>query len=170
MKTFKERLQYVIDEKKITQRDVADGIGVDEARLSVWLTGKVKKPHRTTVRKLAEFFDCDFKWLADNIGEPFPPTKTIEQFGKHKETKEINSTLSRMLREKFKQQCASVYLDEFMDFLAENYGEDKEGVDAFLAELSSTNSNYRKWVQIKKDERGSDEVSTVEKESAGTKN
>lgn len=69
---FKERLQYLIDIKNISQRDVANSIGVNESKVSKWVSGKVKSPRRTTIQKLANFFGCYISWLATGEGDPFP--------------------------------------------------------------------------------------------------
>ncbi len=73
---FRERLQYLIDQKKINQSAVAKGIGVQDSRISDWLSGEVKKPRRTTIQKISGFFDCDIEWLASGTGDPFPEPKT----------------------------------------------------------------------------------------------
>ena len=72
---FNERLQYLIDNKKISQVVLAKGIGVNEARITGWLNRSVKSPRRTTFQKLADFFDCSIDWIAEGKGEPFPPKK-----------------------------------------------------------------------------------------------
>ncbi len=69
---FSERLQYLIDCKKITHTLVAQGINVHEARISEWVSGKIKAPRRTTIVKLSQFFGCNIEWLATGKGEPFP--------------------------------------------------------------------------------------------------
>jgi transcriptional regulator with XRE-family HTH domain len=154
MKEFKERLQYLVDRKKISQRDIAERLQINEARISDWLTGRVAKPRRTTLLKLAEYFSCSVDWLAEGKGDIFPPleiktAENVSSFGSYKVAKDIDSTLAKILREKFKQQC-HVHLDEFFDFIADNYDESKEGIDQFLAELHNTHANYRVWLIEKK--------------------
>jgi len=89
MNTFKQRLQKLIDIKNFSQREVADELGINEARISEWLSGKVKAPRRTTIIKLAILFECDVNWLADGSGAPFPtndgPAEEIAKnnFGKY---------------------------------------------------------------------------------------
>jgi transcriptional regulator with XRE-family HTH domain len=70
MKTFKERLQRLIDEKKVSQREVSEVLGINEARVSEWLSGKVCSPRRTSIIRLAEYFGCSIEWLSTGIGDP----------------------------------------------------------------------------------------------------
>ncbi|MGB3209458.1 MAG: helix-turn-helix transcriptional regulator [Desulforhopalus sp.] len=69
---FSIRLQRLIDIKKISQVDVAEGVGVSEPMVTNWLNGKTKSPRRTTLQKLVDFFGCNIEWLADGTGEIFP--------------------------------------------------------------------------------------------------
>lgn len=69
---FINRLQYLMDLKKINQSGLAAAIGINHARVSDWLRGSVKKPQRDTVRKIAVFFGCDVEWLATGKGDPWP--------------------------------------------------------------------------------------------------
>jgi len=75
---FKDRLQYLIDIKNISQVAVADAIGVQDSRISDWLKGKPANPQRKSCVKLANFFQCNVDWLQKNIGEPFTQLKTGE--------------------------------------------------------------------------------------------
>jgi transcriptional regulator with XRE-family HTH domain len=158
LRELKERIQYLIDLKKISQRDLADKLATDEARVSEWLSGKVTKPRRTTLFKIADYFQCDLEWLATGDGEPFPlpATKTAENYGSfsnRKKQQETDQTLERLMLEKFKLQCGNVYFDEFFEFIADNYGPDKEGIDQFFTELINTHANYRIWLIEKKEGR-----------------
>ncbi len=69
---FSKRLQYVMDIKKSNQATLSRGIKVDPTRVHEWLSEKVKKPQRTTLLKIANFFGCDVNWLATGEGVPFP--------------------------------------------------------------------------------------------------
>lgn len=72
MKDFADRLQHLIDTKKIEQQDVADGINKHQSQVSKWLNRKVGAPYRKTVVAIANFFDCDIEWLATGKGKPYP--------------------------------------------------------------------------------------------------
>ncbi|PHR22798.1 MAG: hypothetical protein COA36_17635 [Desulfotalea sp.] len=69
---FTDRLQSLIDVKKITQQVLADGCGLTRAQISKWLNRKVGTPRRTTIHKLADYFECDIEWLATGKGKPYP--------------------------------------------------------------------------------------------------
>ncbi|KKU87053.1 MAG: hypothetical protein UY18_C0048G0006 [Microgenomates group bacterium GW2011_GWF2_47_9] len=69
---FKDRLQYLIDRKNISQSAFANEIGADTARVSDWLRGVTKKPQYRTIIKIAGFFGCNVDWLSGGTGEPFP--------------------------------------------------------------------------------------------------
>lgn len=75
MNEFSVRLQYLVDTRKISQKDIVEGAEVDKAQVSNWLSGKVITPRRTTIHKLAEFFGCNVEWLATGEGEPWPEGK-----------------------------------------------------------------------------------------------
>jgi transcriptional regulator with XRE-family HTH domain len=77
MNEFSARLQYLLDIKKIGQKDIVEGAEVDKAQVSNWLTGKVATPRRTTIHKLADFFGCNIEWLATGEGKPWPNSKNI---------------------------------------------------------------------------------------------
>lgn len=77
--TFAKRLQLLIDNKNITQTDVANGLGVDKARVSQWIAGTVKNPRRHTHVRLANFFNCSVDWIQNGKGEPFPKNEEISK-------------------------------------------------------------------------------------------
>jgi len=152
---FKDRLQWLIDNKKISQAAFAKEIQTGESRVSDWLRGVTKAPQRKTLKKLSDFFGCNFDWLVRGAGDPFPPSKTATaeiktSFQAKKATKDQDNTLAQLNRLRFKQQCGSVFFDDFFDYIAENYGEDQEGVTTFLNELYKSHPNYRSWEEEKK--------------------
>lgn len=74
---FADRLQELIDNKKISQAYLADGIGVQRSRVTEWLNGKPKKPIRRTLVKIADFFHCDVEWLATGEGIAYQEVEGI---------------------------------------------------------------------------------------------
>lgn len=145
-----------MDLKKVNQMRLAEGIGVNRSRISLWLAQKTKEPRRETLQKLSEFFGCSIDWLAEGKGEPFPSAdlenaEKITDFQPAKMAKEVEENLKKISRIQFKMNCSG-FLDEFFDYIADNYGESKEGVDAFLTEFYKTHSNYRVWLQEKKED------------------
>jgi len=65
---FKQRLQILIDSKNIQQNDLSRALKIHETRVSEWLSGKVKKPRRSTIVKIAGFFNVNPDWLATGNG------------------------------------------------------------------------------------------------------
>lgn len=92
---FSQRLQYLIDVKKISQADVASGIDVQRSRISDWLSGKVKTPRKTTLFKIADYFECDPNWLISGEGNPFPEKDSLEDklLNDLERTERLQSTL-----------------------------------------------------------------------------
>ncbi len=151
---FSERLQFLMDQKKITQMAVAKGIGVSRSRVSEWLNGKVKTPQRATLLKLSDLFECNIDWIADEIGQAFrtlkiETTEHIGEFERRKTDKILNEKLAKMEKAVFKTQCPG-YFYEFFDFIADKYGADKKGAEAFFAETLKSNPKYRDWLEEKK--------------------
>lgn len=173
--SFSERLQTLIDLKKINQVDVAKAVGVSESRVSIWLSGETKKPQRKKLQLLASLFGCDINWLASGTGEPFPQPKfeTAEkqnQFTEHKESSDLDKKVAKIERALFKQQCPG-YFNDFFDFIADTYGADREGVDTFLEDYRTnpSNSEYRIWLEEKKSENNSGENDTPSSLAASDK-
>lgn len=167
MNKFSDRLQWLISYKKIQQVDLVEGAGVTESMVSHWLDSKKNvKPQMKSLVKLSDYFMCDMEWLRTGTGEPFPSSgvttaEKTSSFNDRKEEKDIDSKLAQMSRLHFKQQCG-VFFDELFDFVAENYGEDKHGVDLFLKELHCSHANYRDWLRDKELEK-----KTTTRESSG---
>lgn len=154
MNTLSERIQFLMDHKKCDQIDISRGIGAGRSRVSEWVNGKVTNPRRATLRKLADFFNCRMEWIADGSGEIFSTSKSElpesgYSFQNQKKAKHVDETLTEIKREKFKIQCGA-HFEEFFDFVADTYGENKEGADTFLSELQQTNPRYRQWLELKK--------------------
>ena len=106
---------------------------------------------------MADAIGCNFEWLRDGIGEKFayepPPGNQVNfDFG-NTASREQDKKLAQMERALFKMQCPG-HLDVLFDFIAENYGENKEGTEKFLAELYKTNAKYKLWCDEKKQRDG----------------
>ena len=154
--TFAERLRRLIDYKKISQKDLVEATNFNKGQVSNWLSANVKSPRRTTVRQLAEFFNCDIEWLATGKGEPFPKPKPNQEkvehtgeFERRKTDKAMNEKLAKMEKAVFKTQCPG-YFDRFFDFVAEEYGTTREGAEQFLEELCKDSKKYQRWDSDKK--------------------
>jgi transcriptional regulator with XRE-family HTH domain len=153
MSTFAKRLQHLASVKKIDQVDIAKGLQTDRSTVNRWWTGKVV-PGPKNIRKLRDFFGCDYEWIEKGIGVPFRQVKeegivSSGEFERRKTDKVINEKLARIERAVFKTQCPG-YLDDLFDFIADKYRADKEGVEAFLEETSKTNPKFKDWLREKK--------------------
>lgn len=69
--TFSERLQWLIDKKKISQTELAKGLSVQQSRVTEWLNERVQKPQRRTLVKIADYFGCNVEWLKNGTGNIF---------------------------------------------------------------------------------------------------
>ncbi|MBM9520874.1 helix-turn-helix transcriptional regulator [Desulforhopalus vacuolatus] len=72
---FHQRLQALIDKKKVPPAEVARSLGMSSARTSEWLSGKTKMPRRKTLIALSNYFECDLDWLSTGEGTPYPDVK-----------------------------------------------------------------------------------------------
>jgi transcriptional regulator with XRE-family HTH domain len=166
MTGFNQRLQFLIDLKKTNQKGLAKAIGVHTSQISKWLSAVVGTPRRSTLQRFADYFGCDINWLANGEGEPFPNQKTettehIGEFERRKTDKAMIERLARMERAVFKTQCPG-YFDHFFDFIAEEYGANREGVEKFLEEFFKDNAKFQRWDSEKKRHESSGETDPVE--------
>jgi transcriptional regulator with XRE-family HTH domain len=67
--SFFERLRFVIALKKMSQKHLSEQLGVDKGTISRW---RKKPPSIGNVMKICEVIGCNYEWLADGTGEPFP--------------------------------------------------------------------------------------------------
>ncbi len=68
MDTLKERLVELRTVKNLTQKDVADGVGVSASAIGFWENG-INEPKATFVLALAKFFDVSTDYLLGNENE-----------------------------------------------------------------------------------------------------
>lgn len=62
MKVFSKRLKELRKEKKLTQKEIAEQIGIKQNSYSDWETGK-NEPNFENLIKLADFFEVSLDWL-----------------------------------------------------------------------------------------------------------
>lgn len=141
---FKDRLQRLIDLKKINQVDLAKGIGVQESRISDWLKGKPKKPHRKSIVKISDFFECDPDWLQQGIGDPYPtrPGQNIQITGSGN-VSQLNSSFSVHGHEAGRPQVYSTAdpeLGELLTLLEEF--ETRAGIKQMLKKYRTIKEDY----------------------------
>jgi len=79
--SFSSRLHLLLDEKNLTQRQLAEYAGVNEATVSRWLSGSV--PSLESVQSVARKTGAPLAWLAFGEGSLEPRPQTIETFARH---------------------------------------------------------------------------------------
>lgn len=145
---FNERLQTLIDLKKINQVDVANAVGVTESRVSIWLSGETKKPQRKKLQQLADLFSCDINWLAEGKGEPFPDRYTPPAGDA------INLTFEKKAQEKNRPTQKVVEESESLDMLrqyrdlaqmdADTLGE----IQTWINDMERMRPGYTAWFRL----------------------
>lgn len=176
MKTFHERLQALAFESDLEQIDLAREANIDPATVNKWWNGK-REPGPKNTKVLCKILECSYRWLkfgegsqldsydkshisTDNYAKittknnnekdvtnsPSPDSAKFQERRKNQTKREQFSRLELLL---FKQECPGYFTDLF-EFIAENYGANKEGVDVFLEKLQNSDNNYSDWVKGKK--------------------
>lgn len=74
MKTFQERLRYVIKNSGQNQTEFAHSAGLNPATVSELLNGKTS-PQQGTIEKIADYGHVNAEWLKNGTGYPFDPEK-----------------------------------------------------------------------------------------------
>jgi transcriptional regulator with XRE-family HTH domain len=139
---FSEILKQLRIEKNLSQKDVANAIGVDRTTYTKYETGK-SQPDFVTMQKLAEFYSVSVDYLLGrtNIRNPYIPEEYTE---KHKVTKR-----DLMQYEDFINQAGIFFMN---DEVAE---EDKEKLFRDISELfwKAKEMNKKKYSRKKKTEQ-----------------
>ncbi|HEY8361978.1 MAG TPA: helix-turn-helix transcriptional regulator [Tissierellaceae bacterium] len=139
---FNEILRQLRTEKNLSQKVVADAIGVDRTTYTKYETGK-SQPDFTTIQKLAEFYSVSVDYLLGrtNIRNPYIPEEYTQ---KHKVTKR-----DLMQYEDFIKQAGIFFMN---DEVAE---EDKEKLFRDISELfwKAKEMNKKKYGRKKKAEQ-----------------
>jgi len=139
---FSEILKQLRIEKNLSQKDVANAIGVDRTTYTKYETGK-SQPDFVTMQKLAEFYSVSVDYLLGRtkIRNPYIPEEYAE---KHKVTKR-----DLMQYEDFINQAGIFFMN---DEVAE---EDKEKLFRDISELfwKAKEMNKKKYGRKKKTEQ-----------------
>lgn len=64
---FIEQLRKVMFERRLTQKDIAAILGINQSRISGWLTG-VRNPSLTSIKKIASALDLPINFFVENSG------------------------------------------------------------------------------------------------------
>jgi transcriptional regulator with XRE-family HTH domain len=103
MDIFIKRLQELLDEKDMTQRELAEKIGVTEVTISRYINGE-RKPRIDIIGKIAEVFGVSIDYLLEysNIRNPYNNVKTNDQKSEN-EDDELMSEEDLYVIEQFKE-------------------------------------------------------------------
>jgi DNA-binding XRE family transcriptional regulator len=85
---MKERIEKILNDKKLTQAEFADFIGVNRSSITHIMTERNKTSDTVVARTLLSFPDINPQWLSEGIGEmykPFLDTHTGEYIPENKQ-------------------------------------------------------------------------------------
>ena len=68
---MKERIEKILNDKKITQAEFADYIGVNRSSVTHIMTGRNKTSDTVVARTLLAFPDINPQWLSEGTGEMY---------------------------------------------------------------------------------------------------
>jgi transcriptional regulator with XRE-family HTH domain len=68
---MKERIEKILKDKKLSQAEFADRIGVSRSSITHLITGRNKSSETVLARTLLEFPDINPKWLSEGEGEVY---------------------------------------------------------------------------------------------------
>lgn len=104
MDIFIKRLQELLDEKDMTQRELAERIGVTEVTISRYINGE-RKPRIDIIGKIAEVFGVSIDYLLgySNIRNPYNNVKSDDQQSENDEDDELMSEEDLYVIEQFKK-------------------------------------------------------------------
>lgn len=153
-KNIIERVKLLVGDESI--KGFARHSGVSDGTIRRLLSGEFTDK---TIETIAVKNNINPEWLFYGKGEQVTgadlgtaePTTDLKQI---RDEKQLQDKTDRFLREKFKEKCHS-FLDQhgIYDFIAENYGEDFDGMKQFIEELHASHASYRVWIEEKKQER-----------------
>lgn len=72
METFSSRLRWALEQKGISQSELARQIGVNRAAINYWIKGKTKEVEGTNLAKAANILEVNALWLVSGKGPQKP--------------------------------------------------------------------------------------------------
>lgn len=75
-----DRIRYVLDHYKKTQRALAEIAGVKPPSVSAWLKGTTLGINSQAAKRISEALNVSLNWLIDGKGDPDPKLSPIEVF------------------------------------------------------------------------------------------
>lgn len=75
---MKDRIKYILREKKLTQTQFAKGLNVSPSLVSLLCSGGTQ-PSERTISDICRVYDVNPEWLRDGVGEPFLPKSRSDE-------------------------------------------------------------------------------------------
>jgi transcriptional regulator with XRE-family HTH domain len=92
---MKERIEQILKDKKLSQSEFADRIGVNRSSITHLMTGRNKSSETVLARTLLVFSDINPQWLSEGIGKMYksfqPATDTSTTNTENKTFEDENS-------------------------------------------------------------------------------
>ena len=66
-----QRIRWAIEERQLTQVEVANRVGLTQATVSNWVTDTSRKPSGPSLLKLANALGISPDWIVTGAGDPF---------------------------------------------------------------------------------------------------
>ena len=90
---MKERIEKILTDKKLTQAEFADFIGVNRSSITHIMTERNKTSDTVVARTLLSFPDINPQWLSEGIGEMYKPFSDTHTVGYVPENKQQNTEI-----------------------------------------------------------------------------
>ncbi len=147
MKSFSEKIKYVMGVKNISQGEIVEKLKTDKSTVSLWVSGK-RRPRPKTIRELSKFLGCSEIWLSSGEGYPFKEDSKLSELNTFQvsEPERIKSYQENKI---FKYERLLHKFEYIFDFLIEWHGDDSREIDLFLERMKKDflthDPNYRQW-------------------------
>jgi len=82
---FKERVRYLLDSAKMTNKELAKATGIAPSTITYWFS-KTSNPNKNYVKAVADYFNIEFEWLYNGIGNT-PENLKVPENGTKKSIK-----------------------------------------------------------------------------------
>jgi transcriptional regulator with XRE-family HTH domain len=146
MDTFSKRLQLLARNKKIDQADLARAMNKSPASINRWFKGP-RVANQKSLLELCEYFGCDYDWLKDGIGEPYP----AKQNGKIKATIEPGSKEKKqlLLANRNRPTVVQDHLRLIVEWMDEYYAEHPDQSIFFYEDIKDHYPSFREFIEKK---------------------
>ena len=74
---FRQVLAELMEERNVTQYRLAKQLDISQSTISSWMQG-ASRPHKSTLRRVADFFEVTPEYLETGIKKEPPPEEQLE--------------------------------------------------------------------------------------------